>query len=41
MDEVCVQGEDVDSVDQVIKCSVTQESKDVTLKYVTILIFEI
>ena len=41
MDEAHVQGEGIDSVDQVIKCPVTQESKDVTLKYVIILIFEI
>ena len=41
MDEAHVQGEGVDSVDQVTKCSVTQESKDVTLKYVIIFTFEI
>ena len=41
MDEACVQGEGVDSVDQVTKCSITQESKDVTLKYVIIFTFEI
>ena len=41
MDEACVQGEDVDSVDQVVKCPITQESEDVTLKYVIIFTFEI
>ena len=42
MDEAHVQGEDVDSaVEQVIKCPVTQESDDATLKYVTIFTFEI
>ena len=34
MDEACVQGEGVDSMDQVAKHPVTQESEDATLKYV-------
>ena len=34
MDEAHVQGEGVDSADQVTKCSNAQESEDVALKYV-------
>ena len=41
MDEACVQGEGVVSADQVVKCPVTQESKDATPKYVIIFTFEI
>ena len=41
MDEAHVQGGDVDSVDQVIECPITQESEDATLKYVIIFTFEI
>ena len=41
MDEACVQGDGVDSVDQAAKCSTTQECKDITLKYVITFTFEI
>ena len=41
MDEAHVQGEGVDSMDQVIKRPVTQESEVTTLKYVITFIFEI
>ena len=41
MDEAHVQGEDVDSVEQVIKCPISQESEDATLKYIIIFTFEI
>ena len=41
MDEACVQGKDVDLIDQVIKCPVIQESEVTTLKYVITFIFEI
>ena len=41
MDEAHVQGEGVDSMDQVVKCPVTQESGVTTLKYVITFIFEI
>ena len=32
MDEACVQGKDVDLIDQATKCPDAQESKDVALK---------
>ena len=41
MDEACVQGEDVDSVDQVVKHPIAQESEDATLKHIIIFTFEI
>ena len=41
MDEAHVQGKDVDSIDQFVKCPVTQESEVTTLKYVITFIFEI